>query len=473
MRCPPVSGAMVRSGFAVAARLGRNRTIAALVTVAAATLAAPAAASACADVTYIGAAGSGELAASQNPGAYSNMGPEVNDMASVMKARLLARGLTLTRVPVIYPAASTSLLSPNAEEAALLALGPIGLGGALTLYAGNVDSYMASIQTGIANTISTAKHQLSECPGTELVLAGYSQGAIAVHHAELEMVSDGDGNLINHIAGTLLLGDGDRYPNSAAKLFGAAPKADEGVRTYFRMIQPQDVPWPSTTAEICNDRDIVCDFNLGTFADLLNDLQPIHVHEGYKTSSGSTYTYSPLLAQAADWLANKISPSAGQIVFSPGPGTAAPTSTLGPFTMTAFGTDPGPLGSTTTSLSGPTGVIQFNPALLREQVANGWATWSNGFTGDVYWTNLGGDTATMTLPPGTRAFYFYAEPDEFADYAVDATADSGASTGDVTVYGDAGAQYFGFYVNGTGAIDSVTISSPDDFAIGEFGIAGS
>ena len=364
----------------------------------------------------------------------------------------------------------TSLLFPTTEEAGLLELGPIGYSAALALYAHNVDSYMASIQTGIANTISTAERQLSECPGTELVLAGYSQGAIAVHHAELELVSDGDGNLINHIAGTLLLGDGDRYPKSAAKLFGSASKGGEGVRTYFGMIHPQDVPWPSTTAEICNGDDIVCDFNLDTFADLADLFHPIHVHTGYKTRSGSTYTYSPLLAQAADWLADKISPAAGAIVFSPGDGTAAPPSTLGPFTMTPFGPDDGTLDETTSGAAGPTGELQFDPSLERLQVANGWATWSNGFTGDVYWTD-GGLTETMTLPPGTKAFYFYAEPNEFEDYDVDATADSGASTGDMTVYGDAGAQYFGFYANGSDSVQSITITSPDDFAVGEFGIA--
>ena len=34
----------------------------------------------------------------------------------------------------------------------------------------------------------------------------------------------------------------------------------EGIRQYWRRPRSKDVPLPATTAEICNTKDIVCDF---------------------------------------------------------------------------------------------------------------------------------------------------------------------------------------------------------------------
>lgn len=165
-------------------------------------------------------------------------------------------------------------------------------------------------------------------------------------------------------------------------------------------------------------------------------------------------------------------PSSG-IVFDGSPGTGAPPSTLGPYTMQAFGTDPQPVGSDVSSVAGPTGSITFNPELEHDQVGNGWATWSNGYTGDVYATG-DAESVTVGLPANTSAFYLYAEPDEFATFTVTATAQDGTSSGPVNVNGEAGAAYFGFYGTGGATISSVTVTTAgDDFAIGEFGISSS
>ena len=115
--------------------------------------------------------------------------------------------------------------------------------------------------------------------------------------------------------------------------------------------------------------------------------------------------------------------------------------------------------------------MTFSPSLYHLGVGNGWATWSNGYAGDVYAT-LGALSATITLPPDTSAFYFYAEPNPFAVFSITAVAQDGTSSGPIPVYGLAGAQYFGFYGTGSARIASITISSDVDFAIGEFGING-
>ena len=164
--------------------------------------------------------------------------------------------------------------------------------------------------------------------------------------------------------------------------------------------------------------------------------------------------------------------TAGEIVFDGSPGTAAPPSTLGPYTMTPFGLDPQGLNVSVSGVPDPAGAIAFAPALNHLRVGQGWATWSNGYTGDVY-SNPGTQT-TITLPPGTKAFYFYAEPNQFQLLSVEAVAQDGTTSGPINVQGDSGAQYFGFYGTGDATLASITVTTadPTGFAVGEFGIDG-
>lgn len=164
--------------------------------------------------------------------------------------------------------------------------------------------------------------------------------------------------------------------------------------------------------------------------------------------------------------------------FDGGPGTDAPPATLGPYAMQPFPADSSDLGSDVSSLAGPTGAISFDNPLTHDQVANGWQTWSNGYTGDVYDNDQAADDGqfetTITLPPGTGAFYLYAEPDIFEDFAMSATSDDGTTSGATTVFGDSGAQYFGFYAACGHSIKSIEVTddgTDDAMAIGEFGIA--
>jgi hypothetical protein len=165
--------------------------------------------------------------------------------------------------------------------------------------------------------------------------------------------------------------------------------------------------------------------------------------------------------------------TAPPIVFDGSPGTGPPPATLGPYTMTAFGPDPQPVngGPVVTSVNDPAGTVSFSPPLTHSTVGNGWDTWSHGYTGDVYWTT--GSTITMTLPAGTRAFYFYAEPNTFDVFEVTATAQDGTTSGPIQVQGNSGAKYFGFYATGTPNIESITVTTTDTtgFGVGEFGIA--
>jgi len=162
------------------------------------------------------------------------------------------------------------------------------------------------------------------------------------------------------------------------------------------------------------------------------------------------------------------------IIFTDGPGTSSPPSSLGPYTMTPFAADTQATGASVAGVAGPTGTLGFSPSLehcLTPNADGCWQTWSNGYSGDVYAATSG--SVTLTLPPGTDAFYFYAEPAQFMTFSMTATSDNGTSSGAIPVAGSSGAQYFGFYTTASDALKTITVSGedPDGFAVGEFGIS--
>ncbi len=163
--------------------------------------------------------------------------------------------------------------------------------------------------------------------------------------------------------------------------------------------------------------------------------------------------------------------TADSIAFDGSPGTAAPPATLGPYTMTPFGPDSRTLGEQVSDVSDPAGTIGFAPSLTHTRIGSGWSTWSHGYTGDVYYL-IPGSQITITLPAGTKAFYFYAEPNTFDVFSVEATAQDGTTSGPIPVQGYSGAQYFGFYGNGSATLASITVTTSDTsgLAVGEFGI---
>lgn len=177
-----------------------------------------------------------------------------------------------------------------------------------------------------------------------------------------------------------------------------------------------------------------------------------------------------LMANAAVFTATPAQAAGSGITFVGTPGTSAPPSGLGPYVTQPFGTDPQPGFTPVSSVAGPTGTVTFSPSLLHTKVGLAWATWSNGYTGDVYTT--GATSIALGLPAGTFAFYLYAEPQQFATLNITATTQDGTTSGAVPVNGQGGARYFGFYSTGS-PLTSITVSTadPTGFAIGEFGIA--
>ncbi len=248
----------------------------------------------CPSVTFIGARGSGE-----SFNGFNGMGPAVEDIAGTLTAGLARHGMSVSQVPDPYPADSVSDLDPSSYELFLLLVDPPAA--AIDYVQHHLDKYLASINTGIADAVSLAEQSVAACPQTKLVMAGYSQGAMVMHQAELRLAAHR--SVLRRIDGTLLLGDGDRVPYTRAHEFGSSLARAEGIRTYLHGIAAHDVELPATTANICNAGDIVCDFNLERLVDFS---QAAKVHTSYAVQTSHGYKYSPLLAEAANWLAGKI-----------------------------------------------------------------------------------------------------------------------------------------------------------------------
>ncbi len=155
-------------------------------------------------------------------------------------------------------------------------------------------------------------------------------------------------------------------------------------------------------------------------------------------------------------------------------GTGARPTSLGGFTLTNFGDDTRPTFQDVTDVPTPTTCgddqLRFGAPHSHRSIGSGWATWSGGYTGDVYYTGAGVLTSFLNLPTGTKAFVFYAEPEPFAVFTITATANDGTNVVQ-SVDGDAGARGFGFHTTGFTTIASITVTSTEDFAVGEFKIA--
>ena len=252
---------------------------------------------ACPSITFIGARGSGESFAG-----FDGVGAAVDRMAVDLHAWVAKGGGSMQTAADPYPADSVSDLEPShLEVLLLLADPPDGLAHYLSH---NLAKYLNSIDVGIDDAVTLADQTVADCPATKLVMAGYSQGAMVVHQAELRLAASHPRTL-HRIVGTLLLGDGDRVPDTRAHAVGSSAARAEGIRTYLHGNSRRDVPLPARTANICNAGDLVCDFNLDR---VLHYSRAAKVHTSYAVKTKRGMRYSPVLARAANWLGRKLLP---------------------------------------------------------------------------------------------------------------------------------------------------------------------
>jgi cutinase len=235
-----------------------------------------AAAPGCGDFHWIGAAGSGQRDAA---GLQSNggMGPVVYQSYQQLATALASSGRTITAEAVQYPAA------------------PVPLDGGLGGWMG----FMDSVKAGAAATEKQYQDFVARCPSTEVVLAGYSQGAMVVHRNLKALAQD------PHVAAVLLIADGDRLPNDTTYNLGSTayvPGPGKGVAQEhsFLASAPTD-PLPAAlgarTISVCDLNDPVCDYNPDTPDDPATTAAGIAIHTAYAPTLSGMHAWGAPLYQ--------------------------------------------------------------------------------------------------------------------------------------------------------------------------------
>ena len=161
-------------------------------------------------------------------------------------------------------------------------------------------------------------------------------------------------------------------------------------------------------------------------------------------------------------------------------GVNAPPAAVGGHTVTPFDLtvqNAIPAGTQLTMIPGNPfpGSLGVSPAIAKYDFTSYNATWGHGYSSALYAHTSIIPTVTLTLPPNTKAFYFYAVSNSYGLAAITAVSDSGISSGPVAVTtnvvgGPNSANGFAFYGNAGENLSSITISSTSGVILGEFGI---
>lgn len=227
---------------------------------------------ACPDVHWIGAAGSGERTGATT--ADGGMGRVVAKSYRDFAGMVQQSGRTITAEAVEYPATAVP------EDGGI----------------GDWADFMGSVDTGTAALAEQYHNFVLACPTTQMVLAGYSQGAMVVHR-NLHMLDPNP-----QLAAALLIADGDRRPEDPTINLGsvvAVPGAGKGVAQDWPILAHAPAPLPVTmgsrTISVCNIGDAVCDYD----PDAEDEMNPaaVAVHTSYARSASAMDAWTMPLYQ--------------------------------------------------------------------------------------------------------------------------------------------------------------------------------
>lgn len=163
-------------------------------------------------------------------------------------------------------------------------------------------------------------------------------------------------------------------------------------------------------------------------------------------------------------------------------GTDAPPAAIGGTTFTAFPADTQPIFVPVSSValdgsSPPSGpVVGFSSPMIHFRIGQGWATWSHGYTGDVYQNDGSGGqfSSTLLMPVGAIGFRLYLENGVSGEvpFTVSATTIGGSTISLTEQVGSViAAEGFAFLSDADDTLASITVTGFVNFAVGEFGIA--
>ena len=197
-------------------------------------------ASGCAQVLFVGARGTGE----QGPGSPNwngkgdGLGGPVHSLYTAL-AQDLGGLRSIQKVPVVYDSSSVQTLLTNPAQ------------------------YFANLQAGVTWTFTFLSQQATQCPNQQIVLAGYSQGAMVMHRVLHELGTA----ILSRVSAAVLIADGDQVPNDTdVTRYGTAPLSAEGIGLVLPALSGSSTATFSTAVgslvlSVCNTGDIVCDAN--------------------------------------------------------------------------------------------------------------------------------------------------------------------------------------------------------------------
>jgi len=242
----------------------------------------------CSDVHWFGAAGSGERTAN-DIATNDGMGEIVYQSYQALQQRLAAEGRTITAEAVDYPAKD---VPPDA-----------GVGDWL--------DYMGSVDAGTNALGAQYAAFTAQCPTTKVVLAGYSQGAMAVHRNLVNIGAD------PNLAAALLIADGDRHPNDTTVNIGSAspdPEKTGGAAQDWPILAHAPALLPANigvrTISVCDAGDAVCDYDPD--ADEVS-ATAVAIHTSYTTADADGQMWTWMVHQLLGEPGSTPAPDASQV----------------------------------------------------------------------------------------------------------------------------------------------------------------
>jgi Cutinase/Bacterial Ig-like domain (group 3) len=206
----------------------------------------------CSTALFVGVRGSGETP--QGAEQYSstesaNMGSRVPAafFAFREETEKLKPGATVRGFGLRYPA--------------LPVPGPWG-----AIFGNSYESYEESFWEGALDIALGVQQETQACPAERIVLAGYSQGALAIHLALTDLMSSAE---VSHVAGVILIADPEnRGDDSNIEKYGNASTSADGIYTKvfgYGDTAPIPIGLRGHAVEICHKADIVCAPGIGAW----------------------------------------------------------------------------------------------------------------------------------------------------------------------------------------------------------------
>jgi alpha-tubulin suppressor-like RCC1 family protein/endonuclease/exonuclease/phosphatase family metal-dependent hydrolase len=250
---------------------------------AAATPAAAAAAGPCAPVLLVGVEGPRDKRA---PGA--TFSPVLMQVGETFRARAAATGRAVQLVRVVTGGAKPERLvgkslKTKAKHAVTVA---------------SATAWMGRVGRGQSRAAAALSAAAAACPEQQIVLAGYSQGATALHRSLGSFESTYGARLM----GAILIGDGDRVRRTNAGIVGApaAPARGRGIGTKLlgNNVDAPASPTGTPVISVCSKGDVVCDLR-GNPAG-----KAVAKHRSYATGGGAaavSSAASSMWSRVASW----------------------------------------------------------------------------------------------------------------------------------------------------------------------------